>query len=112
MAAVNDLLNVPKNQDDLNRWSFNHAQDHLEIIQAIQKAGKGSLIQYQIDPIAYNNPSEFLRRHAQTHTDMNAALGLQSIDLSETDFSDPNVFSAWVYSNYQEHNNVHLALGI
>ena len=112
MAAANSLLNVPKNIDELNRWSFNHAQDHLLIIQTIKQQGGPSLIQYQIDPIAYNNPSEFLRRHAQTHTDMNEALGLQSIDLSETDFSDPNVFAAWVYSNYQEHNNAHLKLQI
>ena len=112
MAAVNSLLNVPRDQDALNRWSFNHAQDHLLIIQTIKAQGGGSLIQYQLDPIPYDNPFEFLRRHAQTHLDMNGVLSLQSIDLSETDFNDPNVFSAWVYSNYQEHNNVHLKLNI
>src|ERR1700679_3111295 len=106
------LLNTPKNQSELDRWSFNHAQDHLLIIQTIKDRGGGALIQYQLDPIPFETPFEFLRRHAQTHIDMNGVLGLQSIDLSETDFNDPNRFAAWVYSNYQEHNNVHLKLNI
>lgn len=110
--TVSALLNVPNGIQEFNRWTFNHAQDHLEIIQAIKAQGGPSLFVYQLDPVPYDNPFEFLARHAQTHIDMNGALNLQSIDLSETDFSDPNKFSAWVYSNYQEHNNAHLKLGI
>lgn len=112
MAAANALLNVPKNLAEWNRWSFNHAQDHLLIIQTIQQQGGPSLAEYQLDPINFGDTFNFLRLHAQTHLEMNEALQLQSIDLSETDFSDPNQVNAWVYSNYQEHNNVHLRLGI
>lgn len=110
--SVNSLLNVPKNLDEWNRWSFNHAQDHLKIIQAIKQQGGPSLLQYQIDPIDFQNVFVFLRKHAQTHTDMNGALNLQSIDLSEADFRDEAQLQAWVYSNYQEHNNAHLKLSI
>lgn len=110
--SVNSLLNVPRNKEEWNRWSFSHAQDHIQIIQAIQQKKNLSLIQYQVDPIDFGNPLDFLKRHSQLHTDMNGALDLQSIDLSETDLEDPNKLQAWVYSNYQEHNNVHLTLGI
>lgn len=71
-----------------------------------------SLPVYQLDPVNFQSPFDFIWRHAQTHTDMNGALGLQSIDLSELDINDPNKVQAWIYSNYQEHNNVHEALGI
>ena len=71
-----------------------------------------SLPVYQLDPINFQSPLEFIKRHAQTHTDMNGALGLQSIDLSEVDIEDENKLQAWIYSNYQEHNNVHEKLGI
>lgn len=67
---------------------------------------------YQLDPINFQDPQDFIWRHAQTHTDMNGALGLQSIDLSELDINDPNKVAAWIYSQYQEHNNMHEALGI
>lgn len=110
--AVNSLLNTPKTSEEWNSWSFSHAQDHLKIIQAIQQQTGIVLIQYQVDPINFISPFDFLRRHAQTHTDMNGALGLQSIDLSELDINDPKKVEAWIYSNYQEHNNAHEALEI
>lgn len=71
-----------------------------------------SLPVYQLDPINFQDPKDFIWRHAKTHTDMNGALGLQSIDLSELDSADPSKVAAWIYSNYQEHNNVHEALKI
>lgn len=71
-----------------------------------------SLPVYQLDPINFDNPLEFVRRHAQAHTDMNGVLGLQSTDLSEVDLNDPNKLQAWIYSNYEEHNNAHNRLQI
>ena len=67
---------------------------------------------YQLDPINFEDPSDFIWRHARAHQDMNGALGLQSIDLAGLDINDPNKVEAWIYSNYQEHNNVHEALQI
>ncbi len=71
-----------------------------------------SLPVYPLDPINFQVPTDFLWRHSQTHTEMNGALGLQSIDLSELDLENPNKIQAWIYSNYQEHNNAHSKLGI
>lgn len=110
--SLPSLLNTPKTPEEWARWSFSDAQDHINIIQAIQKQEGVSLFQYQLDPINFQSPFDFIRRHAQTHTDMNGVLGLQSVDLSEVDINDPNKLEAWIYSNYQEHNNAHEALGI
>lgn len=110
--SVNSLLNVPQSKNDWDRWAFNHMQDHLEIIQAIKTQGGPDLLQYQLDPLDFNNAFAWLKRHKQTHNDMNGSLSLQSIDLSELDFNDPNAVQAWVYSNYEEHNNAHLKLAI
>ena len=185
---IEALLNTPKTGDDWQRWSFDNAQDHLQIIQrieatsgnvtgitltnggsgytslpsvildpngsgaafelsivggviqsvSVQSSGVGyrsaefafsggggtgatavitlnrwiSLPVYQLDPVNFQNPADFIWRHAQTHTDMNGALGLQSIDLSDIDIKDPNKLDAWIYSNYQEHNNAHNRLSI
>jgi hypothetical protein len=186
--SLPSLLNVPKTLEDWQRWSFSNAQDHINIIQAIQAdtgnitgveltnggsgytsipnvvldpSGTGAtfnisisggkitsitvnteghgyrstmfeitggggtgatgvialnpiimLPQYQLDPINFESPFDFIRRHAQSHTDMNGALGLQSIDLSELDINDPSKVESWIYSNYQEHNNAHNVLQI
>lgn len=182
------LLNSPKNLIDWQKWSFDNAQDHLQIIKQLRETTgvitsitltnggsgytslpqieldpngsgasfnitiRGGVMQsitlsaggtkyrsnefafvggggsgatanitvtpwinlnvYQLEPINFDNPADFIWRHAQTHTDMNGALGLQSVDLSSVDINDPNKLEAWVYSNYQEHNNVHQKLGI
>lgn len=183
-----NLLNVPRTPQEWQQWSFDNAQDHILIIDAIQKTtgnvlsvtltsggsgytsipevlldpngsganfnvsirggviqtitlinggqgyqsagfefsgGGGSgatasitvspyaaLTNYQIDPINFQDPRDFIWKHAQLHTDMNGSLGLQSIDLSQFDINDTNKLQAWIYSNYQEHNNVHERLAI
>ena len=71
-----------------------------------------SLPLYQLDPINFRSPMEFLRRHSQAHTDMNGALGLQSEDLSSVDIEDENKVQAWIYTNYLEHNQARERLGI
>ena len=106
------LLNVPQNDLDWKAWSFNHAQDHLEIIQAIQKDGGGVLIQYQLDPINFGSKEEWEVRHLQTHIDMDAVLGVQSQDLSDFDVKDPKKLADWINNNYQEHFIARSVLGI
>lgn len=182
------LLNTPRNPEDWQRWSFDNAQDHLDIIQRLREttgnitgvtltnggsgytslpgivldefgtgaqftvsiaggkitsisvtsSGQGyrsgffefsggggsgataeitlnpwvSLPVYQLDPINFENPIDFVRKHALAHTDMNGSLGLQSMDLTEVNIQDENKVQAWIYSNYEEHNSVHQRLGI
>ena len=66
-----------------------------------------NLIKYQMDPINFDAPADFVRRHAQAHTEMSSVLGLESVDLSGVNFTDENKFRDWIYNNYQEHKNAH-----
>ena len=182
------LLNTPKNPEEWQRWSFDNAQDHSDIIKRIQattgnitsvtltNGGSGytsiptivldsngsgagfevsiqggvitslsvtaggvgyrsnyfaisggggsgatgvitlnpwlSLPVYQLDPIDFEHPMQFIKWHAQTHTDMNGSLGLESIDLGDIDMQNENQVQSWIYSNYEEHNNAHERLKI
>jgi hypothetical protein len=186
--SLPSLLNSPRTPEGWQRWSFDNAQDHLDIIETIRKtngniisvsltnggsgytslpsvvvdsngsgasfsitiqggaitsvsvqsSGQGyrtalfnfvggggsgataeitlnpwvSLPVYQLDPVNFETPIEFVKRHAQTHTDMNQVLGLPNVDLSDINLRDENKIQAWIYSNYQEHNNAHERLGI
>ena len=109
------LLNVPNSLEAWNQWSFNHAQEHINIIQAIQNLKGVQLTQYQLDPVNFTNKKavdDFLERHQQTHIDMDGVLGIQSTDLQDTDLSDPKKLQAWIYSNWLEHNAANQELGI
>ena len=110
--GISSLLNTPRDDGEWQGWTFNHAQDHLKIIQAIKQQANINLAEYQLDPVNFNDPTSFIRWHSLAHTDMNGVLGLQSIDLSEVDIKDENKLQAWIYSNYQEHNNAHERLKI
>ena len=109
------LLNVPKDKTGWDEWSFNHAQQHINIIQAIQKQKGIQLNQYQLYPINFSNEATtltFLEWHQQTHLDMNNALGLQSVDLQDTNLKDQKQLESFVYYNFLEHFDANQALGI
>lgn len=109
------LLDIPRTPQDWNKWTFNHAQEHINILEAIQAQKGVSLVQYQLDPVNFVNETafqDFLERHQQTHIDMDGVVGLQSTDLLDTDLKDPKKLEAWIYSNWLEHNAINQALGI
>ncbi len=71
-----------------------------------------NLFQYQLDPINFDDPQQWLENNAQTHDDMNGVLGLQGTDLQGVDLKDKNQLNAWIFLHYQEHYSAHQALGI
>lgn len=107
--SIQNLLNVPLTPGDWTRWSFAHAQVHRAIRQALaaENFGTGD---YILDPINPQAIEEWLSRVQQTHTEMNAALGLQSNDLTGVDFNDAAQTVAWIYLNWQEDNAAMQAL--
>lgn len=109
-----DLLNVPKSKSDWDNWSLNHMLEHQKIIQAIASQSNGNiqLIQYQLDPIDFQNPTYFLERHQQTHLDMDSALGLQSADLQDVDLKDDKQLQSFIYINWIEHFSANQTLAI
>lgn len=91
---------------------LHHAQDHLEIIQAINKQKNISLIFYQIDPYNPNDRQGWELRHQQMHDDFNSALDLSSSDLSSIDDQDDSEREEYAALHFREHQNARLTLGI
>lgn len=106
------LLNVPKSQEDWDRWSWAHKTSHERIRQAIQQQKGNNLTEYQLDPINFNAVRDFLIHNQQTHNEMNGVLGLQGSDLEGVKIEDPNQLRAWVWNHYLEHQSAELALGV
>lgn len=105
------LLNIPNTDEDWLTWGKHHANDHIEIIEAIAKQKGVNLAQYVLYPIDLSDPG-FLERHQQTHLDMDNALGVQSANLQDVDLSDEKQKIAWAYANYQEHFDARSELAI
>jgi len=106
------LLNNPQTEDEWNVWSFHHRLSHNAIRAAVLRNRDINLVDYQIDPINQRDMQDFLQRNSQLHIEMNAVLGAQTIDLQETDFSNPNTKQAWVYAHFLEHQTAENKAGI
>lgn len=96
----------------INDFWWNNWNDHLEIVEAINKAMGLNLPTYVIHPWQEGDQAGILERHQQLHNDMQEALGIQGSDLQLVDFGDPSSRDAWVYSNYQQHLQARTILGI
>lgn len=97
--------------DGMKAWFFAHHQDHVEIVQAIQKLGVPMTI-YPLDPFTPNAVDTWLRFHQTAHNDFNQALGLDGADLTDVDFRDQEKLADFFWRNYQEHQDARAELGI
>jgi hypothetical protein len=109
LAAV---INPNPEDTDFSAWVWNHYQDHLEIIQGIEKEGGGNLELLEIDQLNIQDVQSWLERHQQMHNDMNAVLRLQGNDLTAVDLRDAGQRQAWMWLNFREHFNARSALAI
>ena len=107
-----DLFYPPDGADGWREFWFNHFQDHLEIVQAIQKKAGIPLTVYIITPWNDQDAESILESHQQYHNDMDQVLGIAGNDLSSVDFKKANELKSWVYLNYQEHMSAHSILDI
>lgn len=106
------LLNIPRTNEEWQRYSFDHRDSHDRIRAAISQKHGVSLTDYQIDPINPESVQQFLQNNASLHTDMNGVLKTQSSDLEDADLSNERELQAWVRLHYQEHLNAELVLEI
>jgi hypothetical protein len=112
--SLSNLLNVPKTKEDWDVFSLSHRIHHADISRAvlINTSGATQLFEYQLDPIPREALEEWIARNQQAHNDMNAALNLESQDLEDADFKDPQKLRDWIYNHWQEHSAAAQALGI
>jgi hypothetical protein len=106
------LLNNPKTDAEWDIWSYHHRISHDSIRAAILAQKSIDLPDYLIDPVDKNNIPRWLDNNSELHQDMDAALGVQSVDLEDVDFNNENQKVAWLYQHWQEHQTAELALGI
>lgn len=107
-----DIINVPKNDQEWEIWTFAHKDSHDKIRKAIQTKTGINLSNFIIYPIDKNHIQDFLQNNQSLHVDMDGILGIQSSDLQDVDFKKENEKIAWFYSHYLEHQSAELALGI
>jgi hypothetical protein len=105
------LWEIPRAPEAWLRWSYHHRNSHDNIRNAIDARG-GHLPVYPLDPIDGPHIGDFLQYNGQMHSDMNAALGLQGVDLLSVDFNDEAQRTAWVLIHAREHESAELKLGI
>lgn len=96
------LLNVPRDEAEWSRFSFNNFDAVNQIRLAILRQRGVVLQEYQLEPISMADIETFAENNQQAHNDFNGVLGLQSSDLLHADLHNPNEREAWVYLNYQE----------
>lgn len=85
---------------------------HRDIIRRIREVKGYRLEEYIIDPIDMGDPAAMLRNHQAMHNDMNAVFGLSGNDLLEVDFRDVEQLAAWIFFNFNEHQQVSKITGV
>lgn len=110
MRAI--LLEVPQTEDHWAVWSLHNKLDHDAIRQAILTQKGINLPQYNLDPIPFDAPLDWLAWEQQSHSDVNNVLGTQGHDLEGVDFRDPRQLEAWVWLDYLEHRTWGDILGV
>lgn len=106
------LVNVPRNQNDWELWSWCNRLQIAAIRQAIREKYNVNLAEQILYPLSQDDFASFLQANSQAHTDFNSVLGLQGSDIEELDPKDEKKLEAWIYSVYQELYSASAALGI
>ncbi len=106
------LFDITASDASLDQFFFWNAQDHIEILQALQKQQGVNLFQRVLDPVDKQAIDVWLELHQQTHNDTNAALRLNGNDLSDVDFSNPSKVREWINLHAQEHQAMRQVLKI
>jgi|SRR5215469_3921898 len=107
-----NLYSIPRSPQDWNNWSFNNADSHRRIIEAIFNKSKLQLNYLITDPIPFQAIEDWLRNHQQMHNEMDSVLNIDSSDLTIPQFNDPLQMEIFIFSHADEHKTAEDLLGI
>ena len=110
MLAV--LKEQPNTPEGWNRFAFHNNDQISRIQQAIRVQYGISLTSYILYPLNLEAPDQWLQNNQAAHTDFNAVLGLQSRDIQDVDFNDPEAVADWLDINYKELFDASTSLGV
>lgn len=104
MASVAAIYNVPRDDQSLLEWSFNHMAHHRDINRVIFQRLNIFLPEFSLDPF---NPDEiqgvWAQQHQIMHTNQNAVLSISGNDLLDVNWRDEGEREAWIGLNALEH---------
>jgi hypothetical protein len=109
--AIGDF-SFPPDKNSFPSWSFAHAAHHIDIQNAVFNLNGVRLDNWILDPFNVDDPGVWAYYHQVMHNQFNQQLGIQGEDLTDIDFSDPDVITDWVYANLNEHQQAAAILGI
>lgn len=105
------LYAFPNSEDEWRSWTFNHAANHYDWVNAPKAAGK-MLVQYPLDLIDPRDLGMWLYQHQVMHNQVNALLQTSGFDLTVLDWEDPDQLRNWINLNGAEHVRISAALGV
>jgi hypothetical protein len=110
---IASLLNVDSDENFAG-FAFANANHHTLVTQNINLLlpQERALTFYVLDPVPEIDLQSWLRRHQQSHSDINAALGIQGSDLTDVDFKKDDERESWSELHYSEHQQWFEATGI
>ena len=97
------LYNVPENDNEFNDFSFNNADQHVQIARALLTKYNVVAPYFVLDPLPLQDMGTWLTQHQILHNIMNQVLGTNSNDLTAVDFQDPSQLTEWIWLHAQEH---------
>lgn len=111
--SIGNLLNISSDQD-FSGFAFSNADHHTLVTQAINQLipAARALTFYILDPVPDFDLQSWLRRHQQSHNDINSALNIQGVDLTDVDFKRQDEREAWAELHWSEHQQWQEATGI
>ena len=104
MSGIADLYNVPSTDVERAQWSFAHVAHHRDINRRIYELIAVALPEYIIDPINPANPDDWEYLHQTMHDNQNQILGIQGQDLTQVDWKDQRLLTAWIFLHSSEHS--------
>ena len=103
MSGLANLFNVPQTDSERATWSFDHMAHHRDINAAIYRLIAVALPEYILDPIDVNDSGQWEDQHQLMHDNENQILGIQGQDLTGVDWKNPELLTAWIWLNVNEH---------
>ena len=93
--------------------SVHGAAHHRDCIRAVLQEKNTVLSEYSLDPINLQDGfGIWVYQHQTMHNAMNAVLGTNGFDLSDTNWQDKGEFAAWIQNNENEHYQWATILGV
>ena len=106
------LQNVPQSDHDWLIFAFANQAHHSLLDAALQKQKGVNNPPTVLDPIAFFDFENWLRRHAQSHSVYDQTLSILATDLTAVDIKDKEQLTHWVFGHWTAHQQEAAKLGV